>query len=235
MPRVYLTVRGGVPLYTQVTLDCTIHAPACTQQPPDGATWWLRSASADIKTALTVKLEDAPEPSSAGLKWAYCETPPATPSQINVQLASGNAVVVSWITFEATNATTPPEVHWAAGGGAALAQRGWTSTMGATHIHTTAARDRRYHFHFVKLSGLKARAQYSYKVRSGSGAAVWSKTFTFRAPYAAADGGETRVNIYGDMGIYAYNNMKELRADCNANASTSAVDAVIHMGDHACE
>ena len=219
-----------------VTLDCTIHAPACTHQPPAGGTWWLRSASADIKTALTVKLEDVPAPPSAGLKWAYCETPLATPSQINVQLASGDAVVVSWITFEATNATVPPEVQWVAGGavaGAASALAAWTSTKGATHIHTTAARDRRYHFHFVKLSGLKARAQYTYKVRSGAAVAVWSKTFTFRAPYAAADGGETKINIYGDMGIYAFNNMKELRADCNANASSSAVDAVIHMGDHA--
>ena len=220
-----------------VTLDCTIHAPACTHQPPNGATWWLRSASPDIKTALTIKLEDVPPPASSGLKWAYCETPLATPSQINVQLASGDSVVVSWITFEATNATTPPEVQWMESGNGEDSRAGstlaWTSTKGATHIHTTAARDRRYHFHFVKLSGLKPRAQYTYKVRSGAAAAVWSNTFRFRAPYAAADGGETRVNIYGDMGIYSYNNMKELRADCNANASSSTVDAVVHMGDHA--
>ena len=36
--------------------------------------------------------------------------------------------------------------------------------------------------------------------------------------------GETKINIYGDMGVYAYNNMKELAADCNAEAGTSVRD-----------
>ena len=82
----------------------------------------------------------------------------------SLQLAGGDAVVISWITFEASNATFPPEVQWSAGAGP-VAASGATSTKGATHIHMTAARDRRYHFHFVKLAGLKPRAQYSYKVR----------------------------------------------------------------------
>ena len=38
--------------------------------------------------------------------------------------------------------------------------------------------------HYVRLGSLTAKASYSYKVKSGSSAAVWSDTFTFRAPYS---------------------------------------------------
>ena len=48
---------------------------------------WLHAASADMKTALTVKLE-AGAGAATSLKWAYCTTPLATPTQINVQVCA---------------------------------------------------------------------------------------------------------------------------------------------------
>ena len=39
--------------------------------------------------------------------------------------------------------------------------------------------------------------------------------------------------MYGDMGVYEYNNMEWLRKDCNSDAA-SVADAIVHMGDHAC-
>ena len=64
---------------------------------------------------------------------------------------------------------------------------------------------------------------------------AWSKPYTFRAPYghgsAAKSGGSnaTRVAIYGDMGNTRGNNMGNLHAGC----ASGAIDAVVHMGDHA--
>ena len=43
----------------------------------------------------------------------------------------------------------------------------------------------------------------------------------------------TRINIYGDLGVYEWNAMEWLKADCGADAGTSVVDAIVHMGDHA--
>ena len=38
---------------------------------------------------------------------------------------------------------------------------------------------------------------------------------------------------YGDMGVYEWNSMENMRADCNADPATSTADAIVHMGDHA--
>jgi hypothetical protein len=60
------------------------------------------------------------------------------------------------------------------------------------------AAGREYQMHFVKLSGLRPRTNYSYTVSSGTPDAVTSDQYTFRAPYSE---GTTKVAIFGDMGV----------------------------------
>lgn len=80
--------------------------------------------------------------------------------------------------------------------------------------------------HFVKLASLAARGVYFYSVQSGASNATISKTFSFRAPYG---GGETRIALYGDMGVYEWNNMANLEQDC---VKDKAMDLIVHAGDH---
>jgi hypothetical protein len=78
---------------------------------------------------------------------------------------------------------------------------------------------------FVRFTDLAPRKPYTYKVKSGAINAVWSKEFTFRAPYAAADGGATRIAVYGDMGNSEFNNIGNLQSDC----MSGKIDAILHM------
>ena len=60
---------------------------------------------------------------------------------------------------------------------------------------------------------------------------VPSPVTSFRAPYAD---GETRVDIFGDMGIYDWNNMEWLMKDTQGpDAASTSADLIVHMGDHA--
>lgn len=61
---------------------------------------------------------------------------------------------------------------------------------------------------YIKFGGLKPRTNYSYKVRSGSAGAQWSRTIRFRSLYTD---GVTRVLTYGDMGHTKYNCMENAR------------------------
>jgi hypothetical protein len=137
-------------------------------------------------------------------KLALCTSADGVPEQINVQIAGPDAVVVQWITHEATAPTDPPVVrlvpHDASG---ALS----STVEGATHVHTTAG-GRVYYMHFVRLTQLAPRARFFYTVQSGAAGAVASDEFSFRAPYAE---GETRIALYGDMGVYSWNNMANLK------------------------
>jgi len=96
-----------------------------------------------------------------------------------------------------------------------------------THTHTTDAGDRTYYMHFVKLDNLKPRTQYFYSVQSGGAGADTSKVFNFRSGYAD---GVTKVDVYGDMGVYEWNCMSNVHQDM---AVSREADLVIHMGDHA--
>ena len=95
---------------------------------------------------------------------------------------------------------------------------------GVTHVHQTPAKTRTLYMHFVRLDGLHSRANYSYTVGVGS---ATSSSYHFRAP--PTDNGETRLAMFGDMGVYAWNNMGNLKSDCDAGV----IDAVVHIGDHA--
>ena len=85
--------------------------------------------------------------------------------------------------------------------------------------------DRNYSMHFIKFDGLKPATHYTYKVKSGAQGAQWSDEYTFRSmrPYP-----ETRIAMYGDMGVSEYNNMANLLKDCQSGK----IDLFAHMGDH---
>jgi hypothetical protein len=199
----------------------------------------------------------APPFSGAG----YCTAPPATPEQINIQLASEDAVVVSFVTYgevadtdgkpvvmfgtdptqltQATGVThhysLPPGMSLGAaddddaddefvGMDASLARKE-KRTLNAIHGNDGESNlqpGRVYQMHFVKLSGLTARARYHYTVSSGGKGAVTSELFSFAAPYSD---GVTRVAIFGDMGVYTYNNMGNLYDDVTAGT----VDMIVHV------
>ena len=160
-------------------------------------------------------------------------------------MAAKDALVVSWITFEDTPPTNPPFAllsrarttgHGSGGAGGPGGSAGADAAphprkrLGATHAYTTEG-GRTFYMHFVALRGLEPRAKYSYTVQSGGEGAVPSPVYAFRA---LPDGTTpTRLDMYGDMGVYEYNSMEWLLKDCNADATASAADAIVHMGDHA--
>jgi hypothetical protein len=156
------------------------------------------------------------------LVFGTCTAQQHIPEQINLQIASPDSVVVSFVTFDASLPATPPValVNNAVHTGVAhsyttshandsLSCSGSASylpggSLGPAHPRCNR---RNYTLNFVKLSGLKPRESYSYKVRGGHPNAAWSSTFTFRAQDAK---GPTRVAIYGDMGVCLHNNMGNL-------------------------
>jgi len=189
----------------------------------DGA--WLRAAYASVSEAMTVQL--VPAGASPTVDWGYCrssgdgdddDSPGDVPEQINVQIAGPDSVVVSFVTFGGEHRA------WAAAAAAAAA-KGLSpppvpvptvrfgrapdaltlQAPGITHNHTTAAGNRVYYMHFVHLTGLTERVKYYYSVRSAAASnATTSEVYSFRAGYSS---GVTKVDVYGDMGVYTYNNM----------------------------
>jgi hypothetical protein len=148
---------------------------------------------------------------------AACTSGQGIPEQVNVQVANADSVVIGFVTFEQDAPTAPPVASFSAKSTFGEANR---EVKGVTHSHQPCKGgfngssciggpyDRPpYFMHYVKLGNLDPRATYSYKVKSGAAAAVWSDTFTFRAPYSD---GVTKIALYGDMGVYTWNNMQNL-------------------------
>jgi hypothetical protein len=185
----------------------------------------------------------------APVEFHTCTAPFFAPEQINLQLANSTTIVVSFVTHERSPPMAPPVARFG------LERDGPPTTLlsGVSHWYETAhvngskgcievtgstrkCNVRNITMHFIRFSLLEPRQTYAYQVRSGTnrGQSTWSKVYTFRAPYghgSAANGGSntTRVAIYGDMGNTEGNNMGNLRVDCERGA----IDAVVHMGDHA--
>lgn len=159
-----------------------------------------------------------------------CSSGKGIPEQVNVQIASGDSVVVNFVTYENSDPTSPPVVMNTATG---------KSFNGVTHKHNPCTsgkactggpyKPRTLYMHFVRLSGLTPRSTFEYKVKSGGAGSVWSDTFKFRTPYSSADGGPTRIALYGDMGVYSYNNMQNLYEETTVNETA---DLILHAGDH---
>lgn len=143
-----------------------------------------------------------------------CLAPKSTPEQINLQIASTDTVVVSFVTFEDTLPSDPPQAylsvvvtdgephqqgiaaqvqpvlhtgvaHWYVSSHAAESVP-CAGSLSAAHPSCTA---RNYTLSFVKFANLAPRARYAYKVRSGTPNAPWSPTFQFRALYKAGSNG----------------------------------------------
>lgn len=153
--------------------------------------------------------------------YGYCLPTASRPEQLNIQLGSGDIAVVSFVTFEPVEPANAPSCSLTAEGSAKT-----ELVEGVTHVHETPAQDRTLYLHFVKFEGLAPRAVYNYTCRSGAQNPVDSSAFTFRAPYSA---GVTRLAMFGDMGVYKWNNMGNLASDCE----DQKIDAVVHIGDHA--
>ena len=114
----------------------------------------------------------------------FCTSADGVPEQVNVQIASPDAVVVQFITFETASPSKPPSVHLGTASGKLD-----NIVHGVSHQHVTAG-GRIYYMHYVRLNGLTSRGRYYYRCQSGSSDGVPSDEFSFRAPYAS---GVTRI------------------------------------------
>lgn len=151
--------------------------------------------------------------------YGYC-TSPTTPvvEQLNLQYGKGSLVVAGFVTFgEAEDAAAPQAQFTTNKSGH------WESATGITNVYD-APYDKTYNFHFVKLTGLKPGETYSYRVKSGG--SEWSPIHSFTQ---VKEEGPTRAAIFGDMGVFAYNNMQNMADD----AAAGRIEGIIHMGDHA--
>ena len=190
-------------------------------------------------------------------KWGYCRSAPSVPEQINVVAGQGQSVVIAFVTmWEPAFATdlagiglaapTPPRVKYSING------KNSRTVTGVTHLYSSPSPDpgnksdpvnrywevtaRNYSFHFVKLTDLPEGAAVTYQCASGTEPATWSDSFAFQAPFGSTftkDGragpGETVVDMFGDMGIYNWNNLKNMKDDL----AKGHLDAIFHIGDHA--
>eukprot|EP01065_Artemidia_motanka_P048366 TRINITY_DN776_c0_g5_i1.p1 TRINITY_DN776_c0_g5~~TRINITY_DN776_c0_g5_i1.p1 ORF type:complete len:575 (+),score=204.51 TRINITY_DN776_c0_g5_i1:93-1817(+) len=158
--------------------------------------------------------------------WGHCASP-VTPvvEQINLQYVKETLVVASFVTFgEAAGAAAPT-----ASLSTSPSFDGAVNASGVTHVYdapykNVKGEDKKYNFHFVKLSGLKPGGTYYYKVKSAG--SEWSEVHSFKALKAE---GPTKLAIFGDMGVYNYNNMGNLQRD----AIAGDIDTIVHLGDHA--
>jgi len=122
-----------------------------------------------------------------------CTSPMSTPEQVNVQIASGDSVVISFVTFEPHPPTAPPVANLSAEGAAESVAKG------VSHKHVTVG-GRVYWMHFIRASGLRPSTEYEYSVAANGGSGRWSDRFSFRSPKPIGEG-PTRVALYGDMGV----------------------------------
>jgi len=153
----------------------------------------------------------------------YCVSAHYIPEQINIQIASPDTVVLSFVTFEPEPPSKSPQGRL---GASPSTLQPIVTDAAVTHEYISLSGDRSYLMHYIVLRKLKHRARYYYQVKSGASEGPWSKVFSFRAPYAS---GTTNVAIFGDMGVYTWNNMANMRQDMY----DEVIDLVVHVGDHA--
>ena len=175
----------------------------------------------------------ATQPSSA---WARCADPVVpSPQQVFLQHgATQDELIVSFTTVVAAGGprrlragpgagASPPRVELCRAGGSCVTTNG-TTTLYSEAQHTA----RVYAFHFVVLPPalLAPGVTYTYRCHSGDAGGAWSPEFTFVRPAAAAP---LRFALFGDMGLYPFNNIGNLVNDVDAGR----IGAVVHLGDHA--
>lgn len=169
----------------------------------------------------------AAQPTSARGRCADPLVP--TPQQINLQYgASQDELIVSFVTIAASGAplaaaaraNSTPVVELC--DAAACVNATGTSTLYREAQHAS----REYLFQFVPLTRdlLVPGTHYTYRCISGESGAVWSSPLTFRMRDAAAP---LRFALFGDMGLYPFNNLGNLVNDVEGEL----VEAVVHLGD----
>jgi len=155
------------------------------------------------------------------------------PEQINLQVASSDTLVASFVTFgDLPNGSAPI---------ALLSEhpdmRDPLIITGVTHQYLSPSADgaavqqqRAYNMHFCTLSTAKERAVYYYQVAANP-STVFSDIISFRSLYSPDHVGPTRFAIFGDMGMMDNGNTAHggLQRDMEANE----IDFFAHMGDHA--
>ena len=83
-------------------------------------------------------------------------------------------------------------------------------TKGTTQLYVeTGSEHLPYFMHFIILDQLEARTSYSFKVKSGD--SPFSSVYNFTSLYGAGE--TTKFAIFGDMGVYSWNNMCVPRGD----------------------
>lgn len=169
-------------------------------------------------------------------KWGYCLPPPHYPTQINLQISDPNSLVIGFVTFcsldginnKCSNNTTKPIVEYKLLGGNNI-----YSNVGVTHHYTTPPYDgnisqpiRNYNMHFIKLNNLKSNTKYLYRVNNGYPNGIWSQFYEMKT---INQQNTTKFAIFGDMGVFQWNNMENLRK----RFANKSIDFVVQMGDHA--
>ena len=155
--------------------------------------------------------------------WSPCESKvnQMIPEQINIQLASPDTVVVSFVTFSVpSNFSSPIAII------SDQQQQKKKNISGVTHTYVSPSGNRTYYMHFVVLSELEAKKKYTVQVSASPKSSPFSDSFEFKAPHGGL--GMTQVAIFGDMGSFTWNNMGNMLND----VENDRIDAILHIGDH---
>ena len=170
-------------------------------------------------------------------KWGYCFPKPHYPVQINLQLSNPNSLVLNFITFCSLDGTEknclgksnkPVVEYYESNNNNNISFK----KTGVTHFYSTPSTDgsvkqitRYYNMHFIKLENLTNSTFYNYRINDGYYNSTWSKYYKFKYP---DNKGITKFAIYGDMGVFKWNNMQNLKNDF----FNEDIDFLVHMGDH---
>ena len=160
--------------------------------------------------------------------WGYCGAPTvSTPTQINLQVAGPDALIASFVTY-APEPSTPVvplgELSVFANMSDAVTVRG------ESHVYTEPeGLHRVYTFNFIPFVGLRQDTDYYYRLNGGTQGALWSSVLSLHSLYDHTHAQPTRLAIFGDIGLYEYNNFEELVLETGDNN----VDFLAVLGDHA--
>ena len=167
--------------------------------------------------------------------WGYCDVKTHNPDQINLQISQEGSVVINFITFcsrdglnqDCIDNTTKPIVEYRK-----KSTEVYYNKTGITHFYSTPSLDdhrkqpvRYYNMHFVRLDNLANNEYYEYRVNNGYNDGLWSLYYTFKTINYY---NTTKFAVFGDMGVFTWNNMENLEKDFNENS----IDFTIQMGDH---
>jgi hypothetical protein len=154
--------------------------------------------------------------------YGYCADPVvSTPQQINLQFgSSGSELQVAFVTHDyGQPLVTAPMVELCGETGGCINVTGTT-----TRAPEPQDPSRVYSYHFVPLPSLAPASPYSYRCLGGTAGGAWSaqKTLITRDPSQPL-----RFSLFGDMGLYPFNNIGNVLSDLNSGE----LDMIVHLGD----